>query len=632
MSMNAMEQSRSVSKTKSSCRFLRKSLMLLLVVLVVAVWSTMSTSTNRSSIYTTGTCFHRLLQILPVVESFDVSPSSPSRTRIRTQSGGTNNPIVPYALQAASNKAATATRTIRDTTTTTTTPSLSLSLSSHRKRKPQPTTTALGSTSNTGTIASLVASDDSWGNLAALAGVTVVAQHLGNPNSDTNSTLARVARLLGAPVTAMAITFLLASTNVLAPGGTQTSRNLQALAIRFATPWILLGADFRLGGAGSNSKSSNRTDGGSSSSDASVAPLVVGFGLASLATLAGGWVGYKAAGGGLVGSALGNHNGPAIAAALLAKNIGGGINYVAVCAALRASPEAVAAGLCIDNIGALVYFPISNLLAGRYPDIVVDDDNDVANDILDVDNHNDNDNDAVELPPPLPQLLTVSSISTAIFAAATLLWMGDFVATKLVKSPSSQIPIVTLLSVLWAGVVAPRLSSLFGTRARASNKGQHEQQQQRQRLQLSSFRSTCDTLGTVCLYLFFTTAGAPGIKVARSMASALGPLSVFSVLLYAVHGGILSALYQLGHDGSWFRRTRTRTRTRTRAAVIFNSKNTGPDSWPPPSFSECSWEDWWSVRWEIGSAANPCSCWDCCATRWRGSPRPWPRMFTPWRF
>jgi uncharacterized membrane protein len=382
-----------------------------------------------------------------------------------------------------------------------------------------------------------VAADDSWGNLAALSAVGVAAQQLGNSTA--------IGRLLGAPVTAMAITFGLASVGVLSPGGTPSSRNLQGLSIKFATPWILLGADFGGGGTGSGSSSSSSSSSeDSSSSSTSTIPLLFGFGLASLATLAGGLVGWKVIGRSLVASSLGPHNGLAIAAALLAKNIGGGINYVAVCAALQASPEAIATGLCIDNIGALVYFPISNLLASRYPDPAKKKKSNIDNN--DINNNNiDKEDDtsgalAITTTAPESPRMTVESISVAFFAASTLLWLGDALAIKALKSPSAQIPVVTLLAVTLAGIIAPNIP--------------------RMRSKWLSFswlprglKTTCDTLGTVCLYLFFTTAGAPGIKVARSMTSALWPLSVFSVLLYAIHGGILASCYQLFSEESRFR-------------------------------------------------------------------------------
>ncbi len=358
--------------------------------------------------------------------------------------------------------------------------------------------------SHSSTIAlhSIVGAQDSWGNLATLSAVGVVAQNLG--------TTTKVGKLLGAPVTAMALTFLLASVGVLAQGGTPTSRSLQGLAIQYATPWILLGANF---GGGSRNASE------STSSSSSTIPLIFGFCLATLASLAGGWVGWAFTGTSLVASALGSHDGLAIVAALLAKNIGGGINYVAVCAALSASPEAIATGLCIDNIGALVYFPISNLLASRYEDPSPQEAPTIT----------------VTASTDAPRM-TAESISFAFFSASALLWLGKLIADSLLHSSSAHIPVVTLLAVLIAGVIGPNLPSRFS------------------QWLPRGLKSTCDILGTVCLFLFFTTAGAPGIRVASSMKSALLPLSVFSVLLYAIHGGILASLYQLGSPKSWLRK------------------------------------------------------------------------------
>jgi uncharacterized membrane protein len=59
-----------------------------------------------------------------------------------------------------------------------------------------------------------------------------------------------------------------------------------------------------------------------------------------------------------------NGDGWKVAAALAAKNIGGGINYVAVANTLGLSPEALAAGITADNFFALVYFPIVSWLGG----------------------------------------------------------------------------------------------------------------------------------------------------------------------------------------------------------------------------------------------------------------------------
>ena len=78
---------------------------------------------------------------------------------------------------------------------------------------------------------------DTWGNVAALTGTATIAQVIG--------TTTRIGRLLGPPVTAMALTFGLASIGILNPGGTLAAKSLQLLSLQLATPLILLGADLR---------------------------------------------------------------------------------------------------------------------------------------------------------------------------------------------------------------------------------------------------------------------------------------------------------------------------------------------------------------------------------------------------
>ena len=54
-----------------------------------------------------------------------------------------------------------------------------------------------------------------------------------------------------------------------------------------------------------------------------------------------------------------------LAGALAAKNIGGGLNYVAVATALDVPRALFTAGIAIDNIAALVYFPLVSMLGSR---------------------------------------------------------------------------------------------------------------------------------------------------------------------------------------------------------------------------------------------------------------------------
>eukprot|EP01083_Nonionella_stella_P208266 755956_1 len=79
----------------------------------------------------------------------------------------------------------------------------------------------------------------------------------------------------------------------------------------------------------------------------------------------------------VVESELGFIDGLKIAAALMAKNVGGGLNYVSRLSLVRrkcecsrsldASANAVAAGLCADNICASIDFPITSALAAGRP-------------------------------------------------------------------------------------------------------------------------------------------------------------------------------------------------------------------------------------------------------------------------
>ena len=142
---------------------------------------------------------------------------------------------------------------------------------------------------------SLIGSTDTWGNIATLTGNAALSQQLG--------TKTKIGKLLGGPVTAMAITFLLASIGVLSPGGTAASKSLQILSLQLATPLVLLGADLR-------------------DCISRCGPLLLSFAVASVATIVACVIGWSVSGN-LLMKALGKNDGLIIAAALMAKNIGG---------------------------------------------------------------------------------------------------------------------------------------------------------------------------------------------------------------------------------------------------------------------------------------------------------------------
>jgi uncharacterized membrane protein len=325
----------------------------------------------------------------------------------------------------------------------------------------------------------LIAADDTWGNWSFLLSMAALAQTVGKTTV--------VGRLLGSPVTAMALVFFAASCGILTPGGTTAATSLQLLALNLATPLVLLGADWQ-------SHVLRRCG-----------PLTISFAAATLATVVGSMVGWQLVRPRLLSAFSSNNDGLIIAAALVAKNIGGGINYVAVCRTLQASPTAMAAGLCIDNIMALVYFPITNMLAANRPDIATEE-------MVEATSIRAKDEE-----------FSVQSITTTLALAASLLWMGKTLGQLVLGGTAAMLPVCTLLSVVLATWGPSRL--------------------------LQSVQQPASTLGSMALFIFFATAGAPGLAVADSVQVAIWPLSLFLLSLYSIHGAILACCQWLGSSG-----------------------------------------------------------------------------------
>ena len=343
----------------------------------------------------------------------------------------------------------------------------------------------IGNNNLLSTMLPLIPADDIWGNWSILCGIAAMAQMIGQRTM--------MGKLLGPPVTAMAMSFAAATIGIMTPGGTFAAKTLQLLSLQYATPLILLGANFRRNAI------------------QSCGPLIISFMMASLGTIISCCIGWAVSGSGLT-MALGKRDGIALAAALLAKNVGGGINYLAVCRTLNVSPNAVAAGLCVDNIFALLYFPITSILANGRPDIVVnetesDDRSALANTKAVKDDESDNSTNA-----------SVQRISMVLFLSTVLLWMGEKIG-----GGGGSLPACTLLTVLFVSCVPPS-STLFMT---------------------PQIQKTANELGLVALYLFFATAGAPGIAVAQSVRTSLIPLTIFLSCLYTFHGAILFALHKV---------------------------------------------------------------------------------------
>ena len=305
------------------------------------------------------------------------------------------------------------------------------------------------------------------GNAAAVLACATIAQFLGKSTS--------IGRLLGPPVSAMALTFLLATIGWMPPGGSAGATALQGITLSLATPLLLLGADIKL-------------------ARKSCGPLLVSFVVASLATVlactAALTIGPTKS---MLTSALGA-DGIKVAAALMAKNIGGGINYFAVAAALGMGPNAVAAGICVDNIFALLYFPATSALGSGRPDVTSGFD------------------DGKKMEKGADEF-TVEKVSILLSIATFVAWIG-----RLIGGKPNALPVSTLFTVLGTTLVPTLIEPL---------------------------RPAGEILGTVLLYIFFATAGAGGLSIADSVKAAFIPIGCFLTILYSVHGAVLAGIRRL---------------------------------------------------------------------------------------
>lgn len=368
---------------------------------------------------------------------------------------------------------------------------------------------------------SLISASNNWGNVAALSFTASFAQLLGK------KTL--VGKLLGAPVTAMAVAFILSSVGfipsttslssstewmtILPPGGSQASTFLQGTSLTLATPLLLIGTSLRgkaLQQCGS---------------------LLGSFSIASIGTLAGAMIAFsiKAIPQALL-TCVPNHDGFKIAAALLAKNIGGGINYMAVCACLNANPESVAAGLCVDNVMALVYFPLVSLLASKYKDV---DDNDGSIERGDA-NKDDDDEEAINT----DELSPIESLSHAFTLAAVLTAAGQFTNSKLhhvtaTPTLNLSLPLTTLMTVIFSTFYPPNKFLSPTSSSPSSSKNNIDNAKS------NSIAKAGETLGTSLLYLFFATAGAPGWRLKESIQQSFPSIASFLIIMYGIHGATL---------------------------------------------------------------------------------------------
>lgn len=279
---------------------------------------------------------------------------------------------------------------------------------------------------------------------------------------------------LGAPASAMLAGACAAAFGWIPSDGGGGTGEMQAFAAAVATPMMLFGANLR------------ETFG-------ETRRLATPFACGAAGTAAGALVGalaFARAGG------EGSMVSWKLAAALAAKNIGGGVNYVAVATALEMSREEFVAGVAADNVFALAYFPLVSFLARRCDarESAVGD-NTVSGDRGDI--------VAIEA--------TGTSSSradalTAAFVAVVLLAAGQALA-RVLERPTATLPITTAFTVFLATAFPRRLRPIA---------------------------AVAEPLATAALFVFFVVAGASGAS-ALSDASRCVDVFLFLSVLYAFH-------------------------------------------------------------------------------------------------
>lgn len=306
----------------------------------------------------------------------------------------------------------------------------------------------------------VVSGDDEVVVGASLVGAAALGRHLGSST--------RWGRALGGPVTAMALTFA-ASSAAFLPTDAALVPTLRDAAVKLATPLLLLDADVG---------EIRRTSG----------PVLRAFCAAAAATIAASCLAWVVAGPSLIAT-LGS-DAPKAAASLLAKNIGGGVNFVAVALATGMSPEAQATALAVDNVMALAYFPAVSAYAGSDLGAIASTASAATQPTVDA-----------------PDLLHATLAALVILALAQRL------------APSASIAASSALAVA-AATLGPR-----GLRR--------------------SLAPAAAVLAEALLYVFFAAAGCAGGSIAACAKAAGPPLFAFLACLYVGHIAGLLALAPL---------------------------------------------------------------------------------------
>eukprot|EP01041_Mallomonas_annulata_P014804 gene14804-31448_t len=290
-----------------------------------------------------------------------------------------------------------------------------------------------------------------------------------------------IGKSLSGPVCAMLISAALTNANIIPPNSVHLQQ-LSGFVVKLATPFLLFGADIRM-------------------IIKETGVLLAAFILGSVGTIVGSVLSYKLFLPAL--ATIGSHSDVwKIIAALTSKNIGGGLNFMAVADALQVTPQMISLGLAVDNIVGLLYFPLISWLGTPYES----------------NNTNIHDKVVIESPPnpgnistdtsldSLTSMDTVESTSTALSVGLCIVALSEYLSS-VTQYPSTSIS--TLITVIIATLFPKRMKQLI---------------------------PSGDLLGKTMLLLFFGAIGNSAGTITSLISNPnVGMLLAFVLSMYTLH-------------------------------------------------------------------------------------------------
>jgi uncharacterized membrane protein len=304
-----------------------------------------------------------------------------------------------------------------------------------------------------------------------------------------------IGKKLTGPVTSMLLGYLLLSKQSIlsGAGGIDSLRllslfnadaviNIRLLVSTLATPLILLGA---------NLTSIRKT----------CSTLLLPFLYMALSTVIGAFLGSN-----LFLKSIRDKN---LASALVAKNIGSGINYVASCEALGVPASDASHGLVLDNVFAFLYFPLVSIIADR----LTEQRTTLINDYAVTTSNYGHEKEEVEVSLRFADFGTAFAFGLFILAIARFVCSANIVVVGSDSIHKLFLPIATMFSILCASFL--KISDSI--------------------VRAGSFA------GNSLLYIFFASAGAASPPLLQAFTKDFSHMLFFATTMFGVH--ILAILF-----------------------------------------------------------------------------------------